>query len=97
MSVLQTERSVQRQFQNVWEPSASPDAVVTVAVLALSMYLACSKKNPGQACGYVNLSYPNAECLKYQLKPASDVGAIQQTEENCSNKFQNYWGDRNLI
>lgn len=21
----------------------------------------------------------------------SDGGAIQQTEENCSNKFQNYW------
>lgn len=69
-------------------PSASPGIVVTVSVLTLSTHLKCRERTPGHRCGLVNLCYPIAERLKYQLEPVSDVGTIQQTKENCSNKFR---------
>lgn len=75
-------------------PSAS-EAPAAVSLLLLRMHLALSNRIPGQ--GMVNLCYPNSECLSYQLRPVSDVGAIQQIEENYSRTFQNHREDTDLI
>lgn len=93
-SIPQVETSLWCKSEPEPGPSAS-EALAAVSLLLLCMHLALSNRIPGR--GMVNLYYPNSECLLYQLRPVSDVGAIQQIEENCSRTFQDYWEDTDLV